>query len=130
MYGRHRTGFYNIRVNETSRTNDEERSCYEVQFDGNTINITVKNVTYTTTKAIYNIPMLFSRSYTDASKGNITIFLSEKLIDFTKPVRIVVNGKEVFNSKVKPTLKAMVESCAEFFDPERVFPASVDVDIR
>ncbi|MBR3877917.1 MAG: hypothetical protein IKJ23_07020 [Bacteroidaceae bacterium] len=130
MYGRHRTGFYNIRVNETSRTDDEERSCYEVQFDGNTINVTVKNVTYTTTKAIYNIPMLFSRSYTDAAKGNITIFLSEKLIDFTKPVRIVVNGKEAFNGKVKPTLKAMVESCAEFFDPERVFPASVDVDIR
>jgi hypothetical protein len=24
----------------------------------------------------------------------------------------------------------MVESCAEFFDPERVFPASIDVDIK
>ena len=130
MYGRHRTGFYNLRVNETSRNNDEERTCYEMKIAGNTVELKVENVTYTTTQSIYNIPMFFEREYAPATKGNVTIFLSEELFDFSKPVKVIVNGKEVFNGKVKPTLNAMVESCAEYFDPERVYPAMVDVDIR
>ena len=130
MYGRHRTGFYNLRVNETSRNNDEERSCYEMSISGNTVNLNVNNVTYTTTHSMQGIPMLFSKEYSKATKGNVTIYLSEKHFDFTKPITVIVNGKEVFKNKVKPTLKAMVESCAEFYDPERVFPASVDIDIE
>lgn len=130
MYGRHRTGFYNIKVNETSRNNDEERTCYEVSIKDNTIDLKVQNVTYTTTHSIYNIPMLFARSYTPATKGNVTLFLSEELFDLSQPVKVLVNGKEVFCGKVKPSLEAMVESCAEFFDPERVFPAKIEVEIR
>ena len=130
MYGRHRTGFYNIRVNETSRNNDDERTCYEVSIADNTVEVTVKNVTYTTTQTIYNIPMLFSKEYSMATKGNITIFLNEELFDLTKPIKVVVNGKESFYGKVRPDVKAMVESCAEYFDPERVFPAMINVDIR
>ena len=130
MYGRHRTGFYNLRVNETSRGNDEERTCYEVSIDGNTINLTVQNVAYTTTRAIYNIPMFFERTYSPATKGNVTLFLNEQLFDLSQPVRVIVNGKEAFCGKVTPTLEAMVESCAEYFDPERVFPAKVDVEIK
>lgn len=130
MYGRHRTGFYNIKVNESSRENDEQRTCYEVQMDNNVITLNVNNVEYTTIEAIYGIPMMFSKKYTPATKGNITIFLNEELFDFSKPVKVVINGKEVFNNVVKPTLKAMVESCAEYFDPERLFPASIDVVIK
>lgn len=130
MYGRHRTGFYNIRVNGTSRNNDEERSCYEVSISDNTVTLNVKNVTYTTTHAMYNIPMLFSKEYSEATKGNVTIFLSEKHFDFTESITVIVNGKEVFKGKIKPNLKSMVESCAEFYDPERVFPASIDVEIN
>lgn len=130
MYGRHRTGFYNIKVNETSRNNDEERSCYEMSISGNSIDLTVQNVTYTTTQLIYNIPMFFSKSYTPATKGNVTIYLSERLFDFSQPITVTVNGKVVFSDKVTPTLKAMAESCAQFYDPERVFPAEITVDIR
>ena len=130
MYGRHRTGFYNIKVNETSRNNDEERSCYEMSISDNTINLNVQNVTYTTTHLVYNIPMLFSKSYSPATKGNVTIYLSEKLFDLSQPVKVIVNGKEVFNGKVTPTLKAMAESCVQYFDPERLFPAEISVDIR
>ena len=130
MYGRHRTGFYNIRVNETSRENDDQRTCYEVNISDNVMDITVKNVEYTTVEEIYGIPMTFTKKYIPATKGRITVFLNEELFDLERPVRIVVNGKEVFNAVVKPTLKAMVESCAEYFDPERLFPASVDVVIE
>lgn len=130
MYGRHRSGFYNLRVNETSRNNDEERTCYEVSIKENTIELKVENVTYTTTESIYNIPMYFSRSYTKATKGNVTLYLNEELFDLSKPVKVVVNGKVAFDGKVEPTVEAMVESCAEYFDPERVFPAKIDVEIR
>ena len=130
MYGRHRTGFYNLRVNTTSRENDEQRTCYEVQIADNVITMSVNNVEYTTVEEIYGIPMTFTKKYTPATKGNVTLFLNEKLFDLSKPVKVVVNGKEAFNGIVKPTLKAMVESCAEYFDPERLFPASVDVVIE
>ena len=130
MYGRHRTGFYNLRVNTTSRENDEQRTCYEVQIADNVITMSVNNVEYTTVEEIYGIPMTFTKKYTPATKGNVTLFLNEKLFDLSKPVKVVVNGKVAFNGIVKPTLKAMVESCAEYFDPERVFPASVDVVIE
>lgn len=130
MYGRHRQGFYNIRVNEPSRDGEQQRTCYEVSRNGNTIDIVVRNVTYTTTESLYNIPMVFKKEFTPATKGNITIFLNEDNIDFAKPVTITVNGHTAFNGKVKPCTKAMAESCALFFDPERVFPASVDVEIK
>lgn len=130
MYGRHRKGFYNLRVNEPSRENEQQRTCYEVTQTGNTINICVKNVTYTTIESLYNIPMVFKKDYTPATKGNITIFLNEKNTDLTKPVTIIVNGRTAFKGHVKPCIKAMTESCALFFDPERVFPAAVDVDIK
>ena len=130
MYGRHRTGFYNLRVNETSRENDEQRTCYEVQIADNVITMSVNNVEYTTVEEIYGIPMTFTKKYTPATKGNVTLFLNEKLFDLSKPVKVVVNGKVAFNGIVKPTLEAMLESCAEYFDPERVFPASVDVVIE
>lgn len=130
MYGRHRKGFYNLRVNEPSTDNEQQRTCYEVSRNGNTINITVKNVTYTTRESLYNIPMVFKKNFTPATKGNITIFLNEDIIDLAKPVTITVNGHTTFNGKVKPCIKAMAESCALFFDPERVFPAAIDVDIK
>ncbi len=130
MYGCHRKGFYNIRVNETSRNSDEERTCYEVNISGNCIDIKVNNVTYTTVESIQGIPMTFSKSYTPATKGNITLFINEEIIDLTRPVEVRVNGKQQFRGKVKPTLKAMAESCALFFDPERVFPAAIDIAVE
>lgn len=130
MYGRHRKGFYNLRVNEPATDNEQQRTCYEVSRKDNTINITVRNVIYTTIQSLQNIPMVFEKSYTPATKGNITIYLNEEHIDLSKPVTIIVNGRTAFNGKVKPCTKAMIESCALFFDPERVFPAAVNVDIR
>lgn len=130
MYGRHRTGFYNLKVNETSRENDSQRTCYEVNISENVITLSVNNVDYTTTEEIYGIPMMFSKKYSPATKGNVTLFLNEELFDLSRPVKVIVNGKEAFNGIVKPNLKAMLESCAEYFDPERLFPASVDVVIE
>ncbi len=130
MYDRHREGFYNIRVDETSRENNEQRTCYEINIEDNCINININNVTYTITKSLNGIPMLFDKSYSQASKGRITIFLHEDMVDYEQPVRIIVNGKEHFYGKVKPDIKAMIESCALFFDPERVFSAAVEISVE
>ena len=73
--------------------------------------------------------MLFAKKYTDATRGNVTIYLNEKMFDLTKPVKVILNGKEIFNGMVGTSLKAMVESCAIYYDPERLFPASIDIDI-
>lgn len=130
MYGRYRETFYNLKVNETSRNNDQQRTCYEMIIDGNTININVKNVEYICTQAVWGIEMLFSKKFSAVEKGNVTIFLNEELFDLNKPVRIILNGKEIFNDKARASVGTMVESCALFYDPERLFPAAIDVDIK
>lgn len=129
MYGRKRKGFYNLRADEEG-CNEQERVCYEMSISDNTVTLNVNNVTYRTTRQMAGIPMTFHKTFTPATKGKVTIFLNEKLVDLKKPVKVIVNGKEVVNKKVKPTTKAMAESCALFNDPERLFPAAVQVTIE
>ena len=50
-------------------------------------------------------------------------------MDIDTHVTLVVNGKEAFKGKVKPQLKNMVNSCAAFFAPERIYPAAIEVNI-
>ena len=40
---------------------------------------------------------------------------------------VIVNGRKVYHGKVRPDMKHMVNSCATFFDPERVFAAGIDI---
>jgi hypothetical protein len=101
-----------------------------MRIEGNNIFLNVKNVTYTTRESLGGIPMTFDKAYTKAQKGNITIFLSEELFNFEKPIIVVLNGKIVHYGKVKPTLRSLVESCALFYDPERLFPAAIDIEIE
>lgn len=55
------------------------------------------------------------------------MYLNDSLVDFTRPVTVCINGREVFHGTVQPNLQAMVNSCIEFFDPFRVYPAAVEV---
>lgn len=129
MYGRARTAFYNIKVNQDSKDNPEQRTCYEMRIDGNTIHLTVKNVTYKCTFASSGIEFLFAKEYTEATHGHLTLYLNHHLVNLQKRVKIIVNGTTVYNNKVRPTLQNMVQSCALFYDPERLFPCAVDIDI-
>ena len=130
MYGRYRKGFHNLRVNSESRPDSTWRTCYEMEIKENTVYLNVNLAEYTTTMDIQGIDMLFSKKFHKATDGSVTIFLNNNLVDLSRPVKVIVNGKEVFNNKVKPNVKAMVESCALFFDSERIFPASIDIDIK
>lgn len=60
--------------------------------------------------------------------GELGIYLHEG-IDYTKPVRVVLNDKEVFNAKVLPNRGVMVESIALWGDPTRIYPAKLSIAI-
>ncbi len=129
MYGRYRTGFYNLRVIENATSSSVARACYEMSREGNIISLNAKIVNYSTSYSSGGIDMYFNKKYSNASKGKLRIYLNEEEYDLSKPVTLLLNGKEIFSGIVTPTLGTMVESCALFFDPERLFPAAIDVDI-
>ena len=127
MDGRHRSGFYNLQL--LKRPSDD-RTFYEMNINGNHVNLKISNVAYTTTQKDpqWGIEMKFKRTYTDATGGKVRLYLCEQLVDLSKPVEININGKKVFSGKVKASLQSMVNSCTEYFDPCRVYPAYVEVE--
>jgi hypothetical protein len=62
-----------------------------------------------------------------ATKGRFTLYLSPDMVDFDCKVSVIVNGHRVFNGYLKPDVRHLATSCACFFDPERLFPAAVEV---
>ena len=131
MYGRKREGFYNIRITQKSLLDsDKGRACYEMTRDGNTVNLNIKRVLYYTVNAPSGIEIDFTRKYSSITRGKVRLYLNEQEYDLTQPVKVVLNGEEIFSGLVRPDLKTMVESCAFFFDPERVFPAAIDIDLK
>ena len=78
---------------------------------------------------IWGIDLKFQKHFIPATSGKIRIYLSENQIDLKRPVRILVNGQEKFNGRLRPSLKSMAESLSVFYDPERIFPVYVDITI-
>ena len=134
---RYRDCFYNLAVVEPSddRTDNMVRSCYEMTVgDDNVIDLRVRVATVETCEPVsedgWTMELGVKKSYADAEKGRVKIYLDERLVDLSKPVRVRVNGVERYNGTVTPDLRNLVESCALYFDPLRLFPASVEVDVR
>lgn len=129
MDGRKRTGFYNLAVVEPDTLTARMR--YDMDIQGNDITLNVSRVAYRTTETDpkWGIQLAFERTYTPATDGIVTVYLNEKLVNLDKPVTLTVNGKKVFSGKVKLTLDNLVESCAEFFDPQRLYPAKITVNL-
>ncbi len=130
MDGVYRKGFYNIAVIERSNTDNNTPTRYIMEIDNNNITLNVDLVSYNVTKRNrWNIEMEYNKEYTPATKGKVTIYLNNKLVDLNREVTVTVNGKRVYKGVVKPNLKHMANSCAIFFDPERVYPAAIEVEI-
>lgn len=132
MDGRYRDGFYNLFVLERSNKDTKSRTRYDMTISGNTINLDVRLVTY---KAVeidpqWGIELKFEKTYQPATSGKIRVYLSPELVDLNEEITLIVNGKEVFRGKVTPEWKHLVNSCAAFFDPERLYPAAIDVDLK
>lgn len=134
---RYRDCFYNLCVVEPSddRTDPMVRSCYEMTVgDDNTIDLRVRVVKVTACDPVseqgWTMNIGVEKSYSAATKGRVRIYLDSRLVDLSKPVTVRVNGEERFRGTVELDLRHVVESCARFFDPLRLFPAAVEVDIR
>jgi hypothetical protein len=123
----YRKGFYNIVVLE--RPDKDLRTRYDMTIEGNRIDLSVRDVHYTTTMTDPNwgIEMKFEKEYTESKRGRVLIYLNEHLVDLEKPVTLIVNGREVFKGKVKCSEAHMARSLATFYDPERIYPAAIEV---
>ena len=108
----------------------EKRTYYEMDIDKNVVSIKVSDVDYVTTlkDKQWGIDLKFSRNYTMATGGKLRVYLNDQLVNLSKPVTVKVNGKQVFRGVVKANLRAMVNSCAEYFDPCRIYPVAIDLD--
>lgn len=129
MDGRFRDGFHNIQV--LARSGDNVRTRYEMRISGNSVTLDVDDVTYETveTDPMYGIEMKFSKSYAPAAGGKVRIYFNDRMIDPSEEVVLTVNGKEAFKGMLEADIDNIVNSCALFFDPERLFPYSVDVEL-
>lgn len=134
MDGRHRSGFYNLQVLQRPQEKVEARTRYDMQIDSatNTVRLSVSDVTYETVErdTLWGIALRFARHYTPSTRGRLRIYLNSSLVDLSRPVSVLVNGKEMYRGKVQSTLTSMAESCAEYFDPRRIYPACIDVTIQ
>ncbi len=133
MDGRHRNGFYNLQVISRPTSSDaDSRTYYEMRIEDNKVDLRVSDVSYETTErdSIWGIELKFARHYQPSTSGKVRIYLNDKLVDMNKIVEVTVNGKTAFKGRVKASVKAMAGSCAAYFDPCRIYPASIDVEIK
>lgn len=127
MDGRHRNGFYNLLV--LQRPDSLLRTRYDVLVEDNHIHITVENVEYkcVETDPVYGIELKFHKTYTPAEHGRIICFLHEQLVNLRQTVVISLNGREVYRGTPKLSTASLLRSVAAFGDPDRLFPAAVEI---
>lgn len=132
MDGVYRRGFYNIAIHERDTTGGNERTRYEMAVKDNVITLTIDRVAYEVTgrEPRWNIPIKHHKHYTPVTKGRITLYLADSMVDFSKKVKVVVNGTTLFYGKLRPEVKHLINSCATFFDPERLYAVGVELRIK
>ena len=127
MDGLKRNAFYNLQV---LKEDNAFRTQYEFTANAdNSIDIKVDAVKYNPTwkDPRWGINMLFSKEFTPAQHGHLRIFLSDQLVDLKKKVTVRINGKEVFNGKVKGSKKNQKLAHELWGDPMRKFKHAVEV---
>ena len=131
MDGIYRRGFYNIAVHERDTIEGNERTRYQMSIKGNTIDLTIERVTYEAIEREprWNIPIKHDKHYAPVKDGSFTLYLSDDMVDFTQKVTLRINGKRVYHGKVKPDTRHLINSCAIFFDPERVYATGIEVTL-
>jgi len=64
----------------------------------------------------------------DARAGVYDFFqFGEELINLSQPIRVVLNGKEVYNARASAHWQALATSCVAFGDPLRLFPIALEL---
>ena len=129
--GLYRKGCYNLAP--LKRPEGKERIYYQENILGNTVDLKINTVKYVEKlvsdyyKQYFHLVLLYDKVYEPAKGGKLRVYLSPELLDLSKPVRVLVNGQQVYSGMVKADWSHLVESCSRFFDPERLFPAAIDI---
>ncbi|MHC8947686.1 hypothetical protein ACYX7F_01970 [Sphingobacterium hungaricum] len=121
MHDRYRTGFYNLAIKEQvniDKTTDIDRALFEFAIDSTTNSIRMNA----------NTLNKITNEKGAITKGKLLFYLDENLVDLNKKVTLYVNEKKVFSGKVKLDSKNIIESCALFYDSNRLYPASIEID--
>ena len=125
--GIYRRGFYNLEP--LVRPQGTERVYYEEEIEGNTITLQIRSVQYKPTQYSphWSFPMRYDKTYAPITGGKLRLYLSEELINLSQPIRVVLNGKEVYNARASAHWQALATSCVAFGDPLRLFPIALEL---
>lgn len=66
---------------------------------------------------------------TAAWARRITLFLHDRLVDLDRPVRVTINGTEVFNGMVSRSAVTALEEARRLGDERRIYAARLTVDV-
>ncbi len=127
MDGRHRSGFYNLAVLE--RPQGDRRVRYIVHIQDNRISLTADFVHYTplTFSEYWGFGIRYERSFAPATGGEVRLYLSDDLVDLSRPITIVVNGRTAYQGLAPKDERYLLSSCATFWDASRLYPAGIDL---
>lgn len=120
MHGRYRKGFYNVAIDKLpgmKEENEFNRIVFDIQYNkqDNTV-------------VIDSLLMSDDMSRTkEMSEGQVSLFLDDSYIDYSKPVKVIYNGKVVHNEMLRLKEENLIESCALFGDPNRLYPAKLSI---
>ena len=116
MQGRYRKGFYNVAIDKlpgVKEENEFNRIVFDIQYNKQRNTILIDS-------------LLMSD---DMSKGQISLFLDDSYIDYSKPVKVIYNGKVVHNEKLRLKEENLIESCGMFGDPNRLYPTKLSIEL-
>lgn len=60
----------------------------------------------------------------------LNLYLNEQMLDLRKPVRVVLNGSEVFNGRVTGSIETAQKRLAQTGDRHLAFPVMIRVEVR
>lgn len=122
MHGRYRKGFYNVAIDNLPEIKEEDefnRIFFDIKFNkqDNTIEIDASLMSDEMTQL------------KDITEGQISLFLDDSYVDYSKNVKVIYNGKIVHDAKLKLKEENLVESCGLFGDPNRLYPAKLSITL-
>ncbi|MBM4071896.1 MAG: hypothetical protein FJ271_23665 [Planctomycetes bacterium] len=88
-------------------------------------NVSVKKDGVVNKADIYNHINLRTRGV-----EQVTIWFGSKMIDFTKPVQLRINGSADRRRTVQPSLRVLIDNFCERGDRQRLYTAKIDLNLR
>lgn len=120
MHGRYRKGFYNVAFDSFPEIKEEDefnRMFFDIQYDkeNNTVEIDASLMSDDMSEL------------KDIGEGQISLFLDDNYVNYSKKVTVIYNGKIMHNRKLELKTENLIESCGLFGDPNRLYPAKLSI---